>query len=233
MPQAAPLSITLKEANAILADAKDGHYRGELEYPPKYIFATEAHDAIAAFTPPVPWHFKIKLPGCLELTRLWQSEARRQSWRVASDPPLSKFLRACLRALPAEVPCVFSYCDPEPDDAGAHKREKPAHTGNIYRMARFRLLGQSRETDYWRTPAGDVLSSPVCYRVYHTKSRKTLAGTSPYTCSWTSPKGETCTKEHMGPGLTRIPKPEKFLFVYPLAKSVAEVRAIIGGRYAK
>jgi hypothetical protein len=219
--------ITKADADAVL---DGGHYLGETEYPPTCVLAERgqdgALDAVAVFAPPVAQHFKVKLPGCLELTRLWQSERRRAA--RSERGPLSKFVREALewlRANAPEVPCVFSYTDP-----GISGPTGQPHHGAVYQAARFKCFGESRVTDYWVAPDDEeVLSAPVCYRRYHTKSREHLSSTALYRCV-----KKDCERghEHVGPGLRLVAKPPKLLFVFGLTKSWREVRDIIGGRYA-
>lgn len=219
--------ITSAEANAALCD---GHYLGSIEYPATVILAERdpagVVHAVAVYAPPVAQHFKVVLPGCLELTRLWQSEARRTARSVYG--PLSKFVRATLAWLREHrpvTPCVFSYTDP-----GIRNPSGTPHHGAVYQAARFKCWGESRVTDYWDDASGNRLSAPVCYRRYHTKSRTILSGTAPYVCTH-----KRCpTHAHAaGPGLTLVEKPPKLLFVFGLAKTTAEVREIVGGRYAE
>src|SRR5262249_46599419 len=67
-------------------------------------------------------------------------------------------------------------------------------------------LGQSRATDLWRVRStGEILSSPVCYRRFKTKSRAALQRI----------------------GLDLIEKPEKVLYVYPTAVTLAAIRAAL------
>lgn len=190
------------EASAILTK---NHYLGPLEYHPKYCLATPQRDALAVFSPPIPFSFKKRLPGCLEITRLWQSEDRRKA--RAERGPLSDFVKATLEWLKTnapECPCVFSYTDP----AQIGPDGKP-HRGVVYQMARFSKLGPSRVTDYWLKD-GIRYSSPVMYRRHKTKSREKLNAL----------------------GYTLIEKPPKILYVFGLTLSVKEIRQVIGGRYA-
>jgi hypothetical protein len=195
--------ITIKkgEADKLL---EHEHYLGRIGYHPKFCLTTEQLDALAVYSPPIPQHFKVKLPGCLELIRLWQSDARRA--RRQADGPLSVFLKASLQWLrenDPNCPCVFSYTDPSNIYNG-----KPNH-GAVYQAARFKYLGESRITDYWERE-GVRYSSPVMYRRHKTKSREKLQAL----------------------GYTRINKPPKKLFCKGLDLSVKEVVALIGGRYS-
>ena len=105
------------------------------------------------------------IPGFrpIELARLWQADD--------SERPLSQFLAASLRwlrQLGPDVDCVFSYADP----AQKNDLTKRPHNGTIYQATNFAYVGESRATDYWRTPKGEIISSPVCYRRFKTKSRE-------------------------------------------------------------
>lgn len=197
--------ITVAEANDLLARAGDGHYLGRAEYLPSHIVATEECDAIAVFAPPTASHFKIKLPGCLECTRLWQSQERRER-----GEHLSKFLKAScefIRSAEPECPAIFSYSDPSQHNPATSRW----HNGFVYLAARFKKFGDSRVTDYWRDWDGEVVSSPKMYRRHKTKSRDKLRAL----------------------GYELIEKPPKALFVYGLALHWREVVNRIGGRYAK
>lgn len=232
--------IQATEANAlIVADPDDTHYLGEADYMPSHCIATSERDAVAIFGPPTAQHFKggpkatraerVVLSKPLELTRLWQSQARRER-----NEPLSQFLSKALRymrSLSPESDCVFSYADP----ARISPTTGEAHKGTIYRACNFECFGASRVTDEWevRDPVTDevmaVLSSPVCYRRFHTKSRQHLSHTAGYTCSH-----EKCeTHQHVGPGLVLREKPPKILYVKGLRITPQQVREIIGGRYAE
>ncbi len=199
---AAPLQlVTAEEANAMLAGR---HYLGALEYPPRFCIATPERDAVAIYSPPVASHFKT-IPDFrpIELARLWQADD--------AERPLSQFLAASLRwlrQLGPEVDCVFSYADP----AQKNDRTKRPHNGTIYQATNFAYVGESRATDYWRTPKGEVISSPVCYRRFKTKSRAKIQALNP---KW-----------------KLIPGEPKRLYVYGLQRTAAEVLAIIKGRYA-
>jgi hypothetical protein len=199
--------ITSTEANAVL---RDGHYLGSIEYPATIILAERgldgSVDAVAVYGPPVAQHFKVKLRGCLELTRLWQSERRRAD--RSTRGPLSHFVRdslAWLREHRPEVPCVFSYTDP-----GINGPSGLPHHGAVYQASRFKCFGMSRITDYWWTPSGERISAAKIYRREKTKSRRLLTER----------------------GYRLEEKPPKILFVFGLQKSWREVRDIIGGRYA-
>src|SRR6478609_4703092 len=97
-----PGLIRLSSKDEASATLNGAHYLGALEYQPRFVLTTEARDAFAVFSPPVASHFK-QLPGFnpIELARLWQDNACTR--------PLSKFLGACLRALPVldeSIDCV-------------------------------------------------------------------------------------------------------------------------------
>ena len=99
--------IGTDEASALL----DGqHYLGGPEFNPRYCLATPSRDALAVFATPTASAFDRALPSCLELTRLWQAQSRRDT-----GAPLSAFLRdaiSWLRQDDRKIPCVFSYTDP-------------------------------------------------------------------------------------------------------------------------
>jgi hypothetical protein len=175
------------------------HYLGALEFNARYCLASPRRDALAVFATPTASAFDKALPGCLELTRLWQAQSRRDT-----GAPLSAFLRDAitwLRRDNRKIPCVFSYTDP----AQCGPDGKP-HSGGVYQWAGFSKLGQSRVTDLWRVRAtGEILSSPVCYRRYRTKSRTALQRR----------------------GLDRIEKPGKVLYVFPLAQTLAAIRTAL------
>ncbi len=200
------VEITVAEANALLARDGDGHYLGATEYLPAHIIATEERDAIAVFSHPTASHFKIKLPGCLECTRLWQSQERRET-----GVKLSKFLKAAcefIRVIRPECPAIFSYSDPSQTNPATGRW----HDGFVYLAARFKKFGESRVTDYWRdATTGVVFSSPKMYRIHKTKDREILTLL----------------------GYDLIKKPPKVLFVYGLALKWPEVVKAIAGRYAK
>lgn len=192
--------ITAKDANRLI----DGrHYLGGVEYAPRFCVATPERDAVAVFSPPIASHFKrIDDFHPLELARLWQADG------VAR--PLSQFLSASLRWLrkaAPEVDCVFSYADP----TRKHSITQAPHRGTIYRAANFTFIGESRATDYWRTPDGEIVSAALCYRRFETKSRAKIQAINP---RWTLVRGEP-----------------KLLFVYGLQRKPNEVRSIIKGRY--
>jgi hypothetical protein len=52
-----------------------------MHWPPRVILADHDEEgkvcALAAFGYPIAAHFRRVLPGCLELSRLWQSDNRR------------------------------------------------------------------------------------------------------------------------------------------------------------
>jgi hypothetical protein len=188
--------IGTDEASTLL----DGeHYLGALEFNARYCLASPNRDALAVFATPIASAFDRALPGCLELTRLWQAQSRRDT-----GAPLSAFLRDAIKWLQRDnrkIPCVFSYTDP----AQIGPNGKP-HNGGVYQWAGFSKLGQSRVTDLWRVQAtGEILSAPVCYRQYRTKSREKLRQL----------------------GLDLIEKPGKVLYVYPLRSSLAAIRAAL------
>lgn len=193
--------VTADEASKML---EGRHYLGPLEYQPRFCIATPERDAVAVYSPPVAAHFKT-IPDFrpLELARLWQADE--------SDRPLSQFLAASLRwlrHLAPEVDCVFSYADP----AQKNDRTRRPHNGTIYQATNFAYLGESRATDYWRTPSGEEISSPVCYRRFKTKSREKI--------------------QQLNPKWKLIPGEPKRLYVYGLQKTPAEILAVIKGRYA-
>jgi hypothetical protein len=68
--------ITMAAASALLDGA---HYLGALEFSPRYCLAAPQRDALAVFATPTASAFERALPGCLELTRLWQAQSRRDS----------------------------------------------------------------------------------------------------------------------------------------------------------
>jgi hypothetical protein len=188
--------IDAGEASALLVGQ---HYLGGLEFNPRYCLASPGRDALAVFATPTAFTFHKALPGCLELTRLWQAQSRRDT-----GAPLSAFLREAITWLQRhdrKIPCVFSYTDP----AQIGPNGKP-HSGQVYQWAGFYKLGQSRVTDLWRVKAtGEILSSPVCYRRFKTKSRTALQRA----------------------GLDLIEKPGKVLYVSPMATTLAEIRAAL------
>jgi Arc/MetJ-type ribon-helix-helix transcriptional regulator len=193
--------ISAQEANRIIGEK---HYLGAVEYTPRFCITTAERDAVAVYSPPVASHFK-RIPGFtpIELARLWQSDE--------TERPLSQFLAASLRwlrKLAPEVDCVFSYADP----AARHTMTKAPHRGTIYQATNFAYVGESRATDSWRTSKGEVISSPVCYRRYKTKSRAKIQALNP---KW-----------------KLIPGEPKRLFVYGLKSKPDEVLARIKGRYA-
>lgn len=190
--------ITAKDANEIIGDK---HYLGATEYQPTFCFATPERDAVAVYSQPVAQHFKVKLPGALELVRLWQSDkqARKVGAFLASSIKL-------LRKLSPTVPCLFSYADP----GQINPITGEPHTGVVYRATGWTYFGESRITDYWLDEFDNKISSPKMYRDEATKSRAKLTAL----------------------GYRLIAKPPKFLYVYGLRKTPAEVREIIAGRYA-
>lgn len=191
--------VTPEEASAILHGK---HYLGGVEYRPRFCIATPERDALAVFSPPISHHFKIKLTQPLELARLWRSEK--------STMPLSQFLGRSLRWLRKLAPradCVFSYADPARKNRKTGKR----HTGTIYQATNFTYLGESRETDYWRKPDGELVSSPAAYRMLKTKSREKIKKLRP---KWKLIRG----------------KP-KHCYVFGLKRKPEEVLARIRGRY--
>src|SRR6185312_5768022 len=99
-----------------------------------------------------------------------------------------------------ESDCVFSYADP------AHK-----HVGTIYQATNFSYLGASRVTDYWRKPGGELVSSPVCYRIFKTKSREKIKELNP---KWRLIRGEP-----------------KHLYLYGLKRAPEQILESIRGRY--
>lgn len=191
--------ITAEEASAILHGK---HYLGGVEYTPRFCIATPERDALAVFSYPISHHFKTKLRDPLELARLWKADG--------SPMPLSQFLGRSLRWLRKLAPkadCVFSYADP----ARKNKKTGKRHTGTIYQATNFTYLGPSRVTDYWRKPDGELVSSPVAYRLLKTKSREKIKKLRP---SWKLIRG----------------KP-KHLYIFGLKKKPDEVLALIRGRY--
>lgn len=190
--------ISVKDANAIIHGK---HYLGRVIYQPMFCFATPERDAVAVYSSPVSHHFKRKLSKPLELVRLWQSDA--QSRKVGAV--LACSMRA-VRKLSPESDCIFSYADPDTINPITGE----PHTGVVYKATGWTYLGPSRVTDYWRDELGELNSSPVMYRRFKTKSRKTL----------------------IAKGYTLVEKAPKHLYVYGLRKTPAEVREIIGGRYA-
>jgi hypothetical protein len=184
------------EASALL----DGqHYVGALEFNARYCLASPSRDALTVFATPTASAFDKALPGCLELTRLWQAQSRHDT-----GAPLSAFLRDALTWLQRDdrsIPCVFSYTDP----AQIGPDGKP-HSGGVYQWAGFSKLGQLRVTDLWRVKAtGEILSAPVCYRRFKTKARTALQRLS----------------------LELVEKPHKVLYVHSLAKPLAAIRAAL------
>jgi hypothetical protein len=188
--------IAIAEASALL---EGQHYLGGLEFNPCYCLASPNRDALAVFATPIACTFHRALPGCLELTRLWQAQSRRDT-----GAPLSAFLLDAIKWLRQDnrkIPCLFSYTDP----AQRGPNGKP-HSGQVYQWAGFNKLGESRVTDLWLVRrTGEILSSPVCYRRYKTKSRVALQRI----------------------GLDLIEKPGKVLYVYPMALTLAEIRTAL------
>jgi hypothetical protein len=182
---------------------KGRHYLGATEYQPTFCFATPERDAVAIYSPPVAQHFKVKLSKPLELVRLWQAD--EQTRRVGKF--LASSIRA-LRKLSPESDCLFSYADP--GQLNPHTGEP--HTGTVYRATGWEYFGPSRVTDYWLDEFNEQVSSPVMYRRHKTKSRELLG---------------------LFLGYKLVEKPPKHLYVYGMRKTPAEVREIIGGRYAK
>jgi hypothetical protein len=109
------------------------HYLGALEFNARYCLASPGRDALAVFATPTASAFAKALPGCLELTRLWQAQARRDT-----GAPLSAFLRDAITWLQRDK-CVFSYTDP----AQIGPTGKPHH-GGVYQWTGFSKLGESR-----------------------------------------------------------------------------------------
>jgi hypothetical protein len=191
--------ISSEEASEILHGK---HYLGGVEFNPRFCIATAERDAVAVFSHPISHHFKMKLRDPLELARLWKSDH--------STMPLSQFLGRSLRwirKLAPKADCVFSYADPSRKNKKTGKR----HTGTIYQATNFTYLGPSRVTDYWRKPSGELVSSPVCYRVLKTKSRERIKKLRP---TWKLIRG----------------KP-KHLYVFGLRRTPDEVLTLIRGRY--
>lgn len=217
-------NIPIKEASALL---EGEHYLGPLEFNPPYRLSTPERDALAVFATPTAYMFHRRLPGCLELTRLWQSQARREA--RTTKGPLSDFVRgACqwLRERDSTIPCIFSYTDP------ARVWNGKPHNGTVYQWAGFHKLGNSRVTDIWEDGLGNRLSAPVCYRIYRTKSREYLSGTEIFPGNFGSKKTGPKWFPVEGPGLTLIEKPAKILYCYPLTLTITQIREKLGGRYA-
>ena len=179
------VKLTTEETSTLL----QGHYLGPPEYTPMYRLAPESRDAIAVYASPVPQSFKKALPGCLELTRLLKLDG-------VTAYQTSEFLSATLRWLRTntDAPCVFSYADPTATSSLTHR----AHHGGIYVATGFTLLGKSTMTHKYRTPSGEIVSSPVCYRRFKTKSPEKILELNP---DWELIRG--------------VPK---LLYVFPLRK---------------
>jgi hypothetical protein len=199
---ARPLQIIRTEEANGIIDGL--HYLGGVEYTPRFCIATDSRDAVAAYSPPVASHFKT-IPDFkpLELSRLWQADGVVR--------PLSQFLAASLRwlrKLDPDADCVFSYADP----TRSHSITGAPHRGTVYLAANFSYIGLSRATDHWKTAGGEIVSAAVCYRRFKTKSRAKVQAINP---KWKLIQGQP-----------------KFLYVYGLKRSPAEVLALIKGRYA-
>lgn len=213
--------VSLDCANQILAR---GHYLGPLKASPRFCIASKDRQAVAVYSPPIasPINntFKSIGDGAVDLSRLWR----------AGDAtfPTSMFLAASLRWLKmnTNLQCVFSYADPA--QVGANGK---AHVGIIYQATNWTYLGTSRVTDKWQTYEGEIISSPVCYRRYRTKSRTYLQGTTAYKANFGT-RDNPDWRTIKGPGLQLIPGEPKHLYVYPLAMRLKKLLPMIAGRYA-
>ena len=205
--------ITPEEASSLID--------GRVEYRPTFCIATPERTAVAIFAPPIAQHFKVKLPGALELTRLWQANGEFR--------PLSAFVGAALRwlhKLAPDCPCIFSYADPAQIDPHTHRY----HSGGIYQATNFTLLGLARATDKWRTPSGTIWSPQKLYRFTPGFAERFPDATDRHGKRRRGTKSNATIQE-LHPDWTLIPGEPKILFCYPMRLTVNDVRKIIGGRY--
>lgn len=212
--------VSLIEANAILAGR---HYLGPCKFHPQFCLA--ARDdigleivALAVYSSPIASHFTRALNHPLELARLWQADD------VAA--PLSQFLAATLQWIKRNAPdvdCVFSYADPavrgkaRPSRVRAYagRMWRPWQSGGVYVAANFAYLGPSPagKSDHWLDPDGNRVDGTRAYRLLGTRGRKRVA--------------------ELRPDWRLIPAEPRLLYVYPMARTVAQVIERIGAGHYK
>jgi hypothetical protein len=188
---------TLAGANALM-DLGDlgfeNHYLGPSGYRGAFALSNVRRDAVAIFRPPIAASWNSALASPLELSRLWAD---------ARTVPLSAFVAAALKWIRRELPdvaCVLAYTDPGVSNSITGK----AHSGIVYRASNFSDCGLAPAAEpHWLDENGKRINRQAVVRLLGTGSKAAVTTARP--------------------GWRYVAGTRKRLFLYPMARSVADV----------